>query len=249
MHLIGSMYLSWIIPAYNEERRIARTLREVHEYLRSRNFPGGCEIVVADSASRDRTAAIVKDLAASIPSLRLISVPNKGKGWAVREGMLAAAGDIRLFSDADNSTPPHSFDAMRPLFASGCGVVISSRDPKDALGASRDVKEPWYREILGNLGNLVIQIVGVWGVWDTQNGFKAFTARAAADIFSRSRIPGFAFDIEVLALARRLKYRVGIIPIQWVYDADSKVTLKAYLQVFADVFRIRLNFLRGLYDR
>jgi dolichyl-phosphate beta-glucosyltransferase len=111
------------------------------------------------------------------------------------------------------------------------------------------VKEPWYRELLGNMGNLVIQIFGVWGIWDTQNGFKAFTAKAAEDIFSRERMQGFSFDIEVLALARKLNYRVGIIPIKWKFDAGSKVTLSAYLQVFLDVFRIRWNLITGKYDK
>ncbi len=242
------MYLSWIIPAYREERRILKTLEEVSAYLRRKDFPGGYEIIVVDSASPDRTAAIVKGLQSRIPELRLLSVENRGKGWAVRAGMLEAKGAIRIFSDADNSTPPEFFDAMAPLFAAGYDVVISSRDPKDVPGASRDVEEPWYREVLGNLGNLLIQIVGgMWGIWDTQNGFKAMTARAAGVIFPRMVMRGFSFDIELLALARRAGLRIGVIPIRWRFDPDSKVTLKAYLQVFADVFRIRWNLLTGRY--
>ena len=193
------MYLSWIIPAYNEERRIEKTIREVESYLHSKGF--SYEILVIDNGSRDRTAEVVNKLRAAIPSLRLVAAHESGKGGAVKRGMLAATGEIRLFSDADNSTPPESFDLMEPLFAKGCEVVISSRDHKDAAGAGRDVEEPWYREILGNLGNLVIQIFGVWGIWDTQNGFKACTARAADAIFSQTKIAGFAFDIEMLALA------------------------------------------------
>ncbi len=243
------MYLSWIIPAYNEEKRIGETIREVDAYLRSKNFPGGHEIVVVDSTSPDRTGAIVRELSVNTPGLRLLVVENRGKGWAVKQGMLVAAGGIRLFSDADNSTAPENFDAMAPFFAQGYDVVISSRDPKDAPGASRDVKEPWYREILGNLGNFIIQLFGVWGIWDTQNGFKALTARAAREIFSRSRIPGFALDIEMLALARKLGYRVAVIPVRWKFDPDSKVTLAAYLQVFADVFRIRWNLIANKYER
>jgi len=242
------MYLSWIIPAYNEERRIEKTVREVDAYLRATHLPGECEIIVANSASKDRTAEIVTRLTQEFPRLRLLNMENHGKGWAVKQAMLAAKGEIRLFSDADNSTRPEYFDAMRPRFAEGFDVVISSRDSKDAPGASRDVEEPWYREILGNLGNLVIQTFGVWGIWDTQNGFKAFTAKAAERIFLKTRIPGFAFDIEVLALARRSGFRIGIIPIRWVFDPDSKVTLKAYLQVFLDVFRIRVNLMTGAYN-
>lgn len=241
------MYLSWIIPAYNEERRIEKTIREVETYLQSKHFSDGYEIIVSNSASKDRTAEIVNRLRAEIPELRIIEVKNRGKGWAVKEAILAALGDIRLFADADNSTAPDSFDLMESFFRQGYDVVISSRDPKDAPGASRDVKEQWYREVMGNLGNTIIQLFGVWGIWDTQNGFKACSAKAAQEIFSRTRMTGFSFDIEMLALARKLKFRIGIIPVKWKFDPDSKVTLKSYIQVFIDVFKIRWNFIRNIY--
>src|SRR3989338_5449122 len=244
------MFLSWVIPTLREERRIWKTLREVHAYLGARVRSGllsRYEIIVVDSSSPDQTAAIVRRLQAEIPHLKLLVVENHGKGWGVKQGMLKAGGDIRLFSDADNSTAPEYFDAMAPLLAGGADIVISSRDSKDAPGAARDVQEPWYREILGNLGNLVIQLFGVRGIWDTQNGFKAMTAKAADLIFSQTLIPGFAFDIEALALARKYRLRVGIVPIRWKFAPDSKVTLNAYLQVFLDVFRIRWNLLTGKY--
>jgi len=242
------MYLSWIIPAYNEERRIEKTLREVDVFLRSQNFVGGYEIVVADSASRDATQEIVKKMSAEIPELRLFNVESKGKGLAVKKAMLNAKGEIRLFSDADNSTAPDNFLAMRELFSKGNEVVISSRDHKDASGAARDIKEPWHREIIGNVGNIIIQLFGgVWGIWDTQNGFKALSAKAAEDIFSRSLMSGFSFDIEMLALARRLNYKIAIIPIRWKFDPDSKVTPADYFKVFADVFKIRWNLIWNKY--
>ena len=241
------MYLSWIIPAHNEEKRIEKTIREVDAYLRSKNFSGEYEMLVVNNASSDNTARVVESLHQTVPRLKVYDLEVGGKGSAVKHGMLVARGEIRLFSDADNSTTPNYFDVMEPLFIRGCDVVISSRDPKDAAGASRDIEEPWYREVLGNLGNLMIQILGVWGIWDTQNGFKAFTAKAARDIFSRSRMTGFSFDIEALALARKLKYRVGIIPVRWKFDPDSKVTLGAYLRVFGDVFKIRWNLLFNRY--
>ena len=224
-----------------------KTIREVDAYLRSKKFVGGYEIVVADSASRDHTLRVVEELKGEVRNLRTVSVERRGKGLGVKAGMLAARGDVRLFSDADNSTAPKYFDAMEPLLASGYPIVISSRDPKDVTGASRDIKEPWYRELLGNLGNLVIQVVGIWGIWDTQNGFKAFTAEAAREIFHRTIIRGWAFDIEVLTLARRLGFHVAVIPIQWRYDPDSKLSLGAYLEVLADVFHIRWNLLTGRY--
>lgn len=242
------MYLSWIIPAYNEEKRIEKTLREVDAYLRSKNFPGGYEIIVVDSSSRDKTQEIVKSLQPHISYLQLLTVENRGKGWAVAQGMLRANGNIRLFSDADNSTAPQYFDNMEPLFEKGSDLVISSRDSKDAAGASRDIKEPWYRELLGNAGNFVIQVVGVWGVWDTQNGFKACTAKAAMDIFPRLRMRGFSFDVEMLALARARGYTIAVIPIRWRFDPDSKVKLDDYLKFFLDVFKIRLNFILRRYS-
>ena len=241
------MHLSWIIPAYNEERRIGKTVREVHQYLQSKQISDGYEIIVVDSSSKDRTYEIAEGLRSSIAELKILRVVNKGKGYAVREGMFFAHGDIRLFSDADNSTPPESFDRMEPLFREGYDVVISSRNPRDVPGATRDVKEPWYREVLGTVGNVIIQSVGVWGIWDTQNGFKAVTAASAKKIFSRMRIQEFAFDVEMLALARKMNCKIGIVPIRWRFDPDSKVTAVAYLRFFADVFRIRWNFLTGIY--
>lgn len=241
------LYLSWIIPTYNEERRIEKTVREVDAYLRSKNFSGGYEIIVSDSASQDRTVSIVKKLSFELVHVRALNLQNKGKGWAVKEAMLQARGDIRIFSDADNSTAPEYFNEMEKLFQKGSDIVISSRDSKDAPGAARDVKEPWYRELLGNLGNFLIQVVGVWGIWDTQNGFKALRARAAENIFSRTRMYGFSFDIEMLALAKKLRYRIGTIPVRWKFDPDSKVTLGAYVGVFLDVFKIRWNFITHAY--
>ncbi len=242
------MYLSWIIPAYNEERRIEKTVREVDVYLRSKNFADGYEIIVVDAHSKDRTSDIVKNLKSSVSNLSLLRVDNRGKGWAVKKGMLEASGDIRLFSDADNSTPPKYFDDMEHFFKQGYDVVISSRDSKDAKGATRDMKEPMLRELMGNTGNLVIQIFGgSWGIWDTQNGFKALTASSSEKIFGQTRMAGFSFDIEMIALARRLHYKIGVIPIRWRFDPDSKVTMSAYLKVFVDVFKIRLNLMTGKY--
>lgn len=242
------MHLSWIIPAYNEEKRIEKGIRQVDAYLRSKTFPGDYEIIVVlDEASRDRTMEIVHGLESSIHGLKLLKVAHKGKGWAVKQGMLAGEGDFRLFADADNSTDPKYFDAMEPLLVQQCDIVISSRNPRDAAGAGRDVEEPWYREIMGMMGNIMIQVIGVWGVWDTQNGFKCFTKRAADVIFSQTLMGGWSFDIEVLALAKKYGLRVGIIPIKWRYEEQSTVTLGAYINVFVDVFRIRWNLIIGKY--
>lgn len=242
------LYLSWIIPAHNEQKRIEKTVREVDAYLRSKNFPGGYEILVVNNASDDNTTKVVERMQPAVPHLKIYDLEGRGKGSAVKHGMLVAKGSVRLFSDADNSTAPRYFDAIQPLFAKGFEVVISSRDPKDAAGASRDVEEPWYREVMGNAGNLVIQAVGGAGrIWDTQNGFKAFTAKAAQDIFSHLLMDGFSFDIEMLALARRFGFSIGIIPVKWRFDPDSKVTLADYIRVLTDVFKIRWNLISNKY--
>ncbi|MBI2054500.1 MAG: glycosyltransferase family 2 protein [Candidatus Sungbacteria bacterium] len=241
------MHLSWIIPCYNEEHRIEKTIREVADYLRTKGFD--YEIIAVDNNSKDRTREVIKRLSNEIMGLRLVEASKGGKGGAVKRGMLEARGDVRIFSDADNSTSPDHFDKMEPLFQQGYDVVISSRDPKDAKGAGRDVEEPWHREIFANVGNLIIQILGVWGIWDTQNGFKGFTAKAADQIFGALTISGWAFDVEVLVLAKRLGYRVGIIPVSWRYEIDSKITLGSYVEVFRDVFRIRWNIITGKYAK
>ncbi len=242
------MYLSWIIPVHNGEKLLGKTVGEVDGYLRSKNFSGGYEILImADTRSGDRTVDIANGLAKTNTAVHVFAGETGGKGGAVKQGMLESTGDIRLFSDADNATSPEHFDKMIPYFQNGTDVVISSRNPKDAEGAYQDVPESFARRFAGKVGNLIIQIFAVWGIWDTQNGFKACTAKAAEDIFSRSLMPGFSFDIEMLALARKLKYKVAIIPVRWKHEEESTVTLKSYIHVFIDVFKIRWNLIRNAY--
>lgn len=232
----------------NGEKFLEKTASEVSSYLASKNFPGGFEILVmADIHSRDATVDAAERAAKAHPSVRVIKIDSKGKGFAVQHGMLEARGTIRLFSDADNATTPDHFDKMIPHFEKGADVVISSRNPKDAEGAYMEVPESLFRRFAGCAGNLVIQIFAVWGIWDTQNGFKACTARATREIFGRILMPGFSFDIEMLAIARRLKYTIAVIPVVWKHNEESTVTLKAYIQVFIDVFKIRWNLMTGAY--
>ena len=164
---------------------------------------------------------------------------NRGKGYTVREGMLKAGGTIRLFMDADNSTDISHFNLMKRYFTERYDVVIGSRDSKDAEGAKQDVPQPWFKRLLGNLGNLFIQIAAVPGIWDTQCGFKAFTAEAAKNIFSKDKIDRWGFDIETLALARLLKYKIAIIPVHWVNKPGSRVKFSAYFEVLWETIKIR----------
>src|SRR3989344_5421947 len=181
------MFLSWIIPTYNEEKRIEKTIREEDAYLRAKNLPGGYEILVSDSASRDGTREGVKRLQRDIPALRFISLENRGKGWAVKNGMREARGDIRVFSDADNSVSPAQAERFLPYICdgtarSGCyDVVIGSIEVE---GAVINEQAQWYRRLLGKLSKYLIRAVsGLWEIRDSQRGFKWFSKRAAETVF------------------------------------------------------------------
>lgn len=231
------MYLSIIIPAYNEEKRLARTLQSVHEYLGKQ--PYDYEILVVNDGSRDGTAPLVENLAKSIPRLLLLNnKENHGKGYVVRQGMLKATGAVRLFMDSDNSTSIEYFDRMRPLFTDGSRVVIATRDRRDHPDATQAVPQPFIKRLAGDMGNLVIQLLVLPGIWDTQCGFKAFSAEAAEKIFSAATMDRWAFDVEVLGLAKKFGYSIGIVPVHWVNDADSRVKPLAYVQFFFEVVKI-----------
>ena len=239
-------YLSIIIPAYNEERRITTTLVSVYEYLSRQPFSS--EILVVLDGPTDNTLDLVREFAATRNEVRWINrQENRGKGYTVREGMLTANGRVRLFTDADNSTDINHFDQMHPLFEDGYDVVICSRDGKDAEGAGQSVPQPAVKRFLGNAGNLFIQFVAVPGIWDTQCGFKAFTADAAEKIFGAAKIDGWGFDIEALALAREYAYHIAIIAARWIDHADTHVRTWNYLTTLLETVHVRWNLITGAY--
>lgn len=244
--MTSELYLSVIIPAYNEEKRIKKTLESTSSYLKHQ--PYSYEIIVVNDGAKDKTAEVVNSYIEKIPNLRLIDrKQNMGKGYSVKEGMLAARGRIRLFTDADNSTDISHFELMRRYFDDGHDVVIGSRDSKDAKGAKQATTQPWHKQLLGNAGNLFIQLMAVRGVWDTQAGFKAFRDHAAEKIFSVTKNNRWAFDVEALALARKFGYKMAIVPLNWINDPDSRVSLLAYVKFLFDVIKIRWNLIRGKY--
>jgi len=238
--------ISVVVPAYNEAERLPNTLRRLRDYL-----AGGCfsyEILVVLDGPTDSTRDVLRSLSAEIHHVRIIDrVVNRGKGFTVKEGMLAARGQIRLFCDADNSTDIAHFDRMKPLFDQGCDLVIASRSPKDAPGAEQAVPQASYKRVIGAIGNRIVQLLAVPGIWDTQCGFKAFRAEAAERIFSRLTVDRWGFDIEVLVLARALNYKLGIIPARWINDDRSHVRPADYLRVLGDTVRVRLNLARRKY--
>ncbi|HEU4342476.1 MAG TPA: dolichyl-phosphate beta-glucosyltransferase [Candidatus Binatia bacterium] len=239
--------LSVIVPAFNEAKRLPKTLRRLHEYLNAGSL--SYEILVVLDGPLDNTREVLQSLTAEIPRLKIADRRvNRGKGYTVKEGMLKASGRIRLFTDADNSTDIAHFEKMKPLFDAGCDVVIASRNSMDVREAQQSVSQVWYKRVMGHLGNLLVQLFAVRGIWDTQCGFKAFRAEAAQRIFSQATIDGWGFDIEILALARRLKYKIGIIPADWVNDDRSHFRWVDYFRVVGDIVKVRKNFLVGKYD-
>lgn len=240
------MYLSVVIPAYNEAKRISTTLQSVGAWLADQRYDA--EIIVVNNRSSDGTADVVRGMMHQFPFMRMIEEKRGGKGYAVTSGMLFATGEVRLFMDADNSTTIDQFAQMQPYLEQGFDVVIGSL----AAPGARIVKggeEPLWRVLLGKLGNLWIQFWAVPGIWDTQRGFKAFSAKAANDIFSRMTIFGWGFDAEVLAIARAHTYRIKEVPVTWNNAPDSKVNARAYLGVLVEVMKVGMHRLRGTYKK
>lgn len=238
--------LSIVVPAYNEEHRLMPTLQRLHAYLSSQ--PLRYEILVVDDGSKDDTCGVVERAMASIDGLRLVrQTPNAGKGAAVRRGMLAAQGQIRVMCDADCSMPPEQLPLLlAPIIQCEASIAIGSRY---APGAKTDVPQPKYRVLWSRLCNKVIQRSLVPGVKDTQCGFKAFTAEAARELFTVARINGWAFDLEVLALAKRRGHTIREVGVEWIDDKRSRVNpLKDMWKVIKEALTIRRNLKAGVYE-
>lgn len=227
-------YLSVIIPAHNEAKRLPLTLIDVDKHLSQQEY--SYEIIVVNDGSTDATAEIVRRFSLLIENLKLIDMPeNQGKGAAVRQGMLSAKGNWRIFMDADNSTSISEFQKMIPYFRENYEVIIGSRAIK---GAKLRPPQPIHRQILGKLGNFFIQIFLLRGIWDSQCGFKCFSEQAAERIFALTRINRWGFDIEALALAKTLGYKIKELPIFWANNPHSQVKAFAYLQVLWETIKI-----------
>jgi len=216
------MKLSIIIPAYNEEKGIAKALQEIDKYTKQQNYE--YEIIVVNDGSKDRTAEVVQKMMPQIKGLRLIdNTKNHGKGFVVKQGLLEAKGEIRLFTDADNSTSIDQVEKMWPEFENGYDIVIGSRDVK---GATLEPPQPWYRRILGNVFNLFVQTsLGLWGIWDTQCGFKALNKDSVQNVLPKCKIDRWAFDPEILALAKKQGFKIKEVPVHWINRAQSRVKL------------------------
>lgn len=239
------MFLSVIIPAYNEEKRIAKTLLAVDGFLRRQTYE--YEIIVVDDGSKDKTAEVVETLKNQVQNLKLIDEKvNHGKGWAVRRGMLEARGQYRMFMDADNSTTIDQVINFLPYFNESYDVVIGSRRIKGAVIA---VKQPWIRDFLGGIFRLIVHALVPLRVADSQAGFKVFSQKAVEVIFKKQTIFRWAFDVEVLAIARLLGFRIKEVPIYWVNDLESHVKLSGMIKMLWEVWQVRLNLWGGKYKK
>lgn len=230
--------MSIVIPAYNEEKRIGGSLSEACAYLDESGLE--YEVIVVDDGSSDRTGRIVEDMAAESPKVRLVRYEkNRGKGHALRTGVLVTIGDFVLVMDADLSTPMVEIRNLMPyLSGGGFDIAIGSR----ALALSDIVrKQPWWRRCMGMTFNRIVKTLVIGDFEDTQCGFKLFSGEVARSLFGDAKIDRFAYDVEILALAKKKGYAIKEVPIRWINSPESKVDpMKDSLRMLVDLVRIRL---------
>lgn len=233
--------LSVVIPAYNEEKRLPKTLNRMLSYLKKRKLKN--EIIIVADKSKDRTLEVVRDYSERYKNIKYIYNPKKqGKGYAIKKGILASKGSLVLFTDADTSTPITELDNFMPQIKD-YDIIIGSREHKDSV-----VKEKLIsRVILGNLGNILLRLLLIKRIRDTQCGFKLFKGNIARKLFSLSRIKGFGFDFEVIFLAQKNGYKIKEMPVNWTYCAGTKVTWQSHFVTLKELFEIRLSQLLGKY--
>ena len=236
-------FLSIIIPAYNEEYRLPRTLEQIFAFLGEQTYTA--EVLVVENGSRDETFEIASDFAKRNQNLYVFQEKKRGKGNAVRRGMLEAQGDYRFFCDADLSMPIAEVNKFLPPVLEGMDVAIGSREVSGAVRYD----EPQYRHLTGRVFNTLIQLLVLPELQDTQCGFKCFRAEVAEDVFRYQTLTGWSFDVEVLYIARRKGYRIHEVPINWYFKADTKISvIQDSWQMFLDLLTIRRNARHGLYD-
>jgi len=229
-------FLSIIIPAHNEESRLAQTLDELLVFTDAQTYT--TEIVIVENASIDRTLAIANDYAKKQSAITVMHDDRPGKGLAVQTGMLAARGDFRFICDADLSMPAQEIARFLPPALTGVEIGIASRE---APGAVR-YNEPPLRHLTGRVFNTLVRLIVLHGLQDTQCGFKCFTRCAAEILFPLQTIPGWTFDVEILAMAQKMGMSIAEVPIPWYYHGDSKVrVVRDSLKMTRDLFRIRAS--------
>ncbi len=234
--------LSIIIPAYNEAERLPPSLEKVQAFIAQQ--PYQTEVIVVENGSTDQTYALALAFCEKMPELRVLREEKSGKGLAVRSGMLAARGQVRIFCDADFSMPVEEIRKFVPPQLQEMDVAIASRE----LPQSKRVDEPEYRHWIGRVFNAMVRVSILPGLQDTQCGFKAFSAEVAEQVFNLQTLPGWSFDAEVLVIARELGYQIREIPITWVYKPGTRLNIvQDSIKMAADLWKIRRNARRGVY--
>lgn len=238
------LQLSVIIPAYNEAGRIGPTLTRIDAFLAGLGI--SYEIVVVDDGSTDKTRKIVREMAGPIPALRLMeNGVNRGKGYSVRNGFLDSAGEYVLFSDADLSTPIEELEKFLPEMDRDADIVIGSRAVR---GADIVKRQPIHRMLMGKTFNKIVQVLTVRGISDTQCGFKLFRRSTCEAVFRMQRVDRFAFDAELLFLARKRGLVIRELPVRWINSPESKVDIvRDSSRMLADIISVRLDYLTGKY--
>jgi len=228
------MNLSIVIPCFNEEKRITQTLSKISSYLKNKGI--NYEIILVDDGSKDKTLSCVEGFDNIII---LKNERNRGKGYSVRRGVLEAKGEYILFSDADLSTPIEELERFLKEIGEN-DIVIGSRASAESKII---IHQPWWREKMGKVFNILINLFIINGFKDTQCGFKLFRKEPAKKIFSLSKINGFAFDVEVILIAKRLGYRIKDLPVTWINSRESKVNpIIAPIKMIIELIKIKRNF-------
>lgn len=239
---------SVIIPTYNEASKpedMEQHLQAITEYFGRLGQP--YEVIIALDGPTDQTPQLVKKHAENFPHIKILKrEKNMGKGYTLREGLLAADGQIRLFTDMDGATPIEMFDRFLPKFSAGADIVIGSRDHAQA-----EIKkhQPKWKEWAGDLGNLMIQVfIGLRGMKDTQCGFKAFTEQAVKDIFPRTKVNRWGIDFELLFIGKKLDYQIEEVPVEWHDKGISTVGIKGYFITLRELIKVKINYWLGVYQ-
>ncbi len=235
-------FLSIVIPAHNEEHRLPPSLEKIHTFLSTQSY--NAEVLIVENGSQDRTLELAQAFAQRMPEVRVFQEQARGKGLAVQRGMLEARGAYRFICDADLSMPIEQVNRFIPPTLKNPAVAIGSREVRGAVRYN----EPAYRHLIGRVFNVMVRWAALPGLQDTQCGFKCFREDVAEQVFSRQTLTGMSFDVEVLFIARQLGYPIQEVPIDWYFDADSRVRLvDNSLRMFFDIMTIRRNARQGLY--
>jgi dolichyl-phosphate beta-glucosyltransferase len=241
---LNAPLLSIVMPAHNEEHRLPPSLDKITDFLKTQPFEA--EIIIVENGSHDRTLEVAQEYAQKFPFIHPMKVETRGKGLAVKAGMLAAHGEYRFICDVDLSMPIEEIVKFLPPHIGDHEVMIGTREGE---GANR-IDEPEYRHLIGRINNWIIKISVLNGFEDTQCGFKMFTRHAAEDLFDVQRMTGIGFDIELLFLAKKRGYKICEVPITWYFNADSRMRLvQDSLHLLSEIWAIRQNWRKGIYAR